>query len=183
MSPISVAGVLKMMYGTGELLGDIGKTIIPGGETWDDDTTKHMINTLRMIPFLGESVVRNILHNTIRSGRGRGALQKFGSNKQYGLFGLDDHAYDMDPRYIAESLLRETNPDQFPDDITKLPYEEYIAIRQNIHDLPDIPTQEEAVAQPQVMPQAAPVEQPETGEYLAAPELPKQPYLRSPDKL
>jgi len=128
MAPISLAGVLKLGAGAVNVADGAIKEMVSGGQDWSDENTQNLINLTRVFPILGESVVRNTLHHTIRSGNARGGYAAHG-NGTYATFGLDDHNFQQDSRFIAEQLLRNIAPDLFPDDISQLNIEDKRAIQ------------------------------------------------------
>ena len=85
----------------------------------------------------------------------------------------------MDPRVVAEELMRELAPNLFPDDIKNLPYEEYVALRQNIRGLADVEPEEaieealEAVPEPVAESEKSPISR----NFLSAPEIPRQGFI------
>jgi len=179
-SPISLSGLVKIITGALGATGGAFEAAIPGGKGWDKDSdTKDLINSIRTIPYLGESILRGILHNTIRTGNSRGTLGRYGSGKYYGNFGAQGDHYQMDPRVVAEELMRELAPNLFPDDIKNLPYEEYVALRQNIRGLADVEPEEaieealEAVPEPVAESEKSPISR----NFLSAPEIPRQGFI------
>ena len=128
MAPISIAGVLKLMSGAVNVGDGAIREMIPGGKGWDDENLKNLINLTRIFPYLGESVVRNAMHHTLRSGNARGGYAAHGSGN-YATFGLDDHDFQQDSRFIAEQLIRNIAPDLFPDDLAQLNIEDRSAIQ------------------------------------------------------
>jgi len=137
MAPVSLAGLAGFL---GNLV-NVGKSgieaAIPGGKLWDTDgDTQDLINLLRVIPYLGESVVRMGLHQALRSKQSRGAITKYGQNREFFNFGLTRKQMMDQPKYYLAELIGELAPHLIPEDIQDLDVEDWVAIKSGVESLP-----------------------------------------------
>ena len=135
VAPISLAGLLKYISNGFSGIGGIFDMAM-GNETTDKQQAS-MINMIRVIPLLGETLVRLGLHATLRSGKSRGAIGAFGGDKTYHTFGAKASEQVMDPNTYFEDVLMELFPTLFPEDIEQLDFEDWIAARQGVSFLED----------------------------------------------
>ena len=139
-TPISLAGLVKYITGLRDVGTGVVEGLVPGGETWDKDRdTGTAINLLRMVPYLGETIVRILMHSAIRTRRARGGLSRFGGGKVFNTFGANQGMVSLEPRVVLENLMGELFPGLFPENFDDLDYDDYLAIRQGVRRLKDNP--------------------------------------------
>ena len=189
LAPISLAGLVKYGTDAADVIVKGTQAAIPGGKGWDTDKdTASLINLMRVVPGLSESIVRGVLHNTIRTRTSRGSMSKWGGNKEYMLFGMSQHDMQMQPRYMLEEILGEIAPDLIPEDLSQLTTEDFINMKRGVDILPERGTAQSVLQEAQGQPSPDPQS---LGQAAGAspqprvpqPEAPPTDFLKAPKQL
>ena len=171
MAPVSLAGLAGFAANLVNVIKSGAEAAVPGGKGWDTDgDTADLINLLRVVPYLGESIVRMGLHQSLRSKQSRGAIAKYGQNREYFNFGLTRKQMMDQPKYYLGELIGELAPHLIPSELEDLDMEDLIALKAGVETLPLQQTEEPTDVDTQVGATPSPSTAPEeTGSSLRAP--------------